>query len=716
MPLTNVQIQPGFNKQITETGAEGQWVDGDFVRFRYGLPEKIGGWEQLLASTIVGAAREQFSWSDLDGRRYSAIGTNKVLVVYYEGSFYDITPLATAITGCTFSTVNTSATVTVNKSAHALEVGDLFTFTSVTPPTGAGYSASDFTTNTFQVVTVPTNDTFTITMASAAGTTVNGSGSAVVNPYVKPGSLAQTYGFGWGTGSWSGGQQLFSTLNGSLNDDTAGTGGSGTSITLASTTGFPTSGTIKVGAEFITYTGVSSNDLTGITRAAAGTRSAHSSGASVQFFTAWGQASLTSTLQIDPASWSLDNFGEQLIATVKNGKSFSWNPINADPNALTTRAVVISNAPTNSVMSLVSDRDRHLIMFGTQTTIGSSATQDKLFIRFSDQEDITDYTPTSVNTAGSIRLDSGTKIVGAVKGKDYTFILTDTSAYVMQFVGPPFTFSIRQVGSNCGAIGQHSIRYVNGAVYWMGESGGFFVYDGTVKSLPCLVEDFVFKTTGDNLGINFDEGESVYAGLNHLYEEITWFYAKSGSNQIDRCVTYNYQDGIWATGSLNRTTWMDASLYSNVYATEFEPTSVPTFPTIQGVTNVNGATIYYQHETGTDQVDSAGARTAIPAFIQSGDFDLNVGGDGQMFMSIRRFIPDFKVLQGNARITINLKRFPAQTAASSPLGPFTINSSTEKVDTRARSRFASLKVENTTTNESWRYGTFRADIQPDGMR
>jgi len=716
MPLTNVQIQPGFNKQITEAGAEGQWVDGDFVRFRYGLPEKIGGWEQLLASTIVGAAREQFSWSDLDGRRYSAIGTNKVLVVYYEGSFYDITPLATAITGCTFTTVNASATVTVNKAAHALEVGDLFTFTSVTPPTGAGYSASDFTTNTFQVVTVPTNDTFTITMASAAGTTVAASGSATLNPYVKPGSLAQTYGFGWGTGSWSGGQQLFSTLNGSLNDDTAGTGGSGTSITLASTTGFPTSGTIKVGAEFISYTGVSSNDLTGITRAAAGTRSAHSSGASVQFFTAWGQASLTSTLAIDPASWSLDNFGEQLIATVKNGKSFSWNPINADPNALTTRAVVISNAPTNSVMSLVSDRDRHLIMFGTQTTIGSSATQDKLFIRFSDQEDITDYTPTSVNTAGSIRLDSGTKIVGAVKGKDYTFILTDTSAYVMQFVGPPFTFSIRQVGSNCGAIGQHSIRYVNGAVYWMGESGGFFVYDGTVKSLPCLVEDFVFKTTGSNLGINFDEGESVYAGLNHLYEEVTWFYAKSGSNQIDRCVTYNYQDGIWATGSLNRTTWMDASLYSNVYATEFEPTSVPTFPTIQGVTNVNGATIYYQHETGTDQVDSAGAATAIPAFIQSGDFDLNVDGDGQMFMSIRRFIPDFKVLQGNARITINLKRFPSQTSTSSPLGPFTINSSTEKVDTRARSRFASLKVENTTTNESWRYGTFRADIQPDGMR
>tara|TARA_Y100000592_G_scaffold2777_1_gene4129 strand:- start:6139 stop:8292 length:2154 start_codon:yes stop_codon:yes gene_type:complete len=716
MPLTNVIIKPGFNKQVTEVGAEGQWVDGDFVRFRYGLPEKIGGWQQLLSNTLVGAAREQFIWADLDGRRYAAIGTNKLLVVYYEGAFYDITPLDTALTSCTFDTVNTSATVSVNKPAHGLEAGDLFTFTSVTPPTGAGYSASDFETNTFEVISVPSSDDFTITMASAAGTTVNGSGSAVVNPYIKPGALGFTYGFGWGTGLWGGGQQLFSTLNGALLDDTAGTGGSGTSITLASTTGFPTSGTIKVGAEFISYTGISSNDLTGITRASAGTRSAHSSGAGVEYFTGWGDASLSQTLTIDPASWSLDNFGQQLIATVKNGRSFSWNPINANSNALTTRAVVISNAPTASVMSMVSDRDRHLLMLGTETTIGSPGTQDKLFIRFSDQENISDYTPTSVNTAGTFRLDSGTKIVGAVKGKDYIFVLTDLAAYVIQFVGPPFTFSIRQVGSNCGAIGQHSIKYVNGAVYWMGEAGGFFVYDGTVKALPCLVEDFVFTTDGDNLGINYQNGESVYAGLYTLYEEVVWFYPKSGSSLIDRCVTYNYQSGAWTTGSLARTTYADANLYDNPYATEFNSTAVPTFPTIQGVTNINGATIYYEHEVGNNQVDAEGNKTAIPAFIQSGDFDLDIEGNGQFFMSMRRFVPDFKLITGNAQVTINLKDFPSNTSVSSPLGPFTITNSTSKVDTRARTRFASLKIANTSTDESWRYGTFRADIQPDGMR
>tara|TARA_R100001015_G_C4634382_1_gene200790 strand:- start:4613 stop:6763 length:2151 start_codon:yes stop_codon:yes gene_type:complete len=716
MPLTNVQIRPGFNKQVTPAGAEGQWTDGDFVRFRYGLPEKIGGWEQITNSTFCGAARDQLQWADLDGRRYAAIGTNKVLLIYFEDSFFDITPLDTAITGATFTTVNTSPTVTVNKIAHGFSPGDLFTFTSVTPPSGAGYSSSDFETNTFQVVTTPSLDTFTITMASNAGTSVSASGAATINPYVKVGPLSQTSGFGWGTAQWGGGSGIITTLNGALLDDTAGTGGSGTSITLTSVVGLPTSGTIKVGAEFISYTGISSNNLTGITRAVAGTRSAHSDGASVEAFTAWGNASLSGGVTLDSASWSLDHFGSKLIATIKNGKTFEWDTVSTTPGALTTRATVVSGAPTTSVMSIVSERDRHLVMLGTETTIGTTTSQDKMFIRFSDQEDISDYAPTSVNTAGTFRIDSGTKIVGAAKGKDYILILTDTSAYVMQFVGPPFTFSIRQVGSNCGAIGQHSIKYVNGAVWWMGQSGGFFVYDGTVKSVPCLVEDFVFTDKGDNLGISYGNGEQVYAGLNSLYEEVSWFYPKSGSALIDRVVTYNYAEQTWTTGSLSRTTWNDATLYDKPYATEFNSTNIPSFPTIQGVTNINGASIYYAHEVGNNQVDSLGAKTAIPAFIQSGDFDLSQGGDGQFFMSMRRFIPDFKLITGDAQVTINLRRFPADTASSSPLGPFTINSTTEKVDTRARSRFASIKVANTSTDQNWRYGTFRADVQPDGMR
>ena len=633
MPLTNVQIRPGFNKQVTETGAEGQWTDGDFVRFRYGLPEKIGGWEQITGSTLVGAVREQLVWADLDGRRYVALGTNKGLFIYYEGAFYDITPLDTSLTGATFDTTDTSATVTVNYTSHGLSAGDLFTFTNVTPPSGAGYVAADFETNTFQVVTAPDANTFTITMAAAATATTSASGSADINPYATVGPLSQTYGYGWGTDTW-------------------GAGG-------------------------------------------------------------WGEASSTSTVALDPGSWSLDHFGQILIATVKNGKTFQWSPINLDPNALTTRATIVSGAPTKSVMSIVSERDRHLIVLGTETVIGDPTKQDKMFIRFSDQEDISDYTPTSVNTAGTFRLDSGVKIVGAAKAKDYILILTDTSAYVMQFVGPPFTFSIRQVGSNCGAIGQHAIKYVNGAVWWMGQAGGFFVYDGTVKAVPCLVEDFVFTNKGSNLGIDYNSGEVVYAGLNHLYSEINWFYPKSGSEEVDRVVSYNYEENVWTTGSMDRTSWADATLYDNPYATKFNATGIPTYPTIQGVTNVNGASTYYAHEVGNNEVSATGVKTAIPAFIQSGDFNL---GEGEVFISMRRFVPDFKLLTGDAQITINLRDYPADGATSSPLGPFTVNSSTDKIDTRARSRFASLKIANTSTDQNWRFGTFRADVQPDGMR
>jgi hypothetical protein len=633
MPLTNVQIRPGFNKQVTETGAEGQWTDGDFVRFRYGLPEKIGGWEEITNSTLVGAVREQLVWADLDGRKYVALGTNKGLFIYYEGAFYDITPLGTALTGATFDTTDTSSTVTVNYTAHNLIAGDLFTFTSVTPPVGAGYVDADFETNTFQVVTAPDANTFTITMAAAATATTSASGSATVNPYINVGPLTQTYGYGWGTDTWGAG--------------------------------------------------------------------------------AWGEASSTSTVVLDPGSWSLDHFGQILIATVKNGKTFQWSPINLEPNALTTRATIVSGAPTRSVMSIVSERDRHLIVLGTETVIGDPTKQDKMFIRFSDQEDISDYTPTSINTAGTFRLDSGVKIIGAAKAKDYILILTDTSAYVMQFVGPPFTFSIRQVGSNCGAIGQHAIKYVNGAVWWMGQAGGFFVYDGTVKALPCLVEDFVFTNKGNNLGINYNAGEIVYAGLNHLYSEINWFYPKSGSEEVDRVVSYNYEENVWITGSMDRTSWADATLYDNPYATKFNTTGTPTYPTIQGVTNVNGASTYYAHEIGNNEVSATGVKTAIPAFIQSGDFNL---GEGEVFISMRRFVPDFKLLTGDAQITINLRDYPADGAISSPLGPFTVNSSTDKIDTRARSRFASLKIANTSTDQNWRFGTFRADVQPDGMR
>ena len=371
----------------------------------------------------------------------------------------------------------------------------------------------------------------------------------------------------------------------------------------------------------------------------------------------------------------------------------------------------MSNAPTATRLTLVSDRDRHLFHFGTETTVGTPSTQDPMFIRWSQQENYTIYTPTATNTAGTFRLDTGNKIVGAINAKDYVLALTDRAAYVIQYIGPPYTFSVRQVGTNCGLIGQHAVSFSNGKVFWMSQEGGFFVFDGTVKSLPCLVEDFVFNTDGTNLGINYDSSETIYSSHNSLYSEVNWFYPKFGSTQIDRCVTYNFAENVWTTSSLPRTTYVDQGVFNLPYATEYNATQIPTFP-IQGITGTAGASTYYSHETGTDQI-LAGVTSAIPAYIRSGDMDIE---DGEIFSSVRRFIPDYKYITGNSKITVFLNDYPNNTATSSPLGPFTVSSTTDKVDTRARGRLISFKIENDSTGETWRYGTLRVDAQPDGRR
>jgi len=642
MALTKIPFRPGFNKQITDTQAENVWVNGDNVRFRYGQPEKIGGWLQVNANTLIGVARAQHVFTDLDGRKYTAIGTNRCLYIYYSGDLYDITPIdpARQQTGADITTTNGSTTVTITTtSSHNLQIGDIVTFENAGSFTGGqtDYTATDFDDVLFEVKTIPTATTFTIEMPTTeTGTGATNDGTLDPLPYIDIGGLNQTLGFGWGAGRW--GQST------------------------------------------------------------------------------WGTARESSDTNIDPGFWSLDNFGQILITTVHNGKTFKWNPITIDGAALSTRAVIVPNNPTKSVMTIVSDRDRHLIHLGTETTIGSPSTQDKMFIRFSDQEDIEDYQPTSVNTAGTFRIDSGSDIRGAVKGKDYTFIGTDTSAYIMQFVGPPFTFSIRQIGSNCGVLGQNAMVFVDTTVYWMSDEGGFFVYDGSVKKMPCLVEDFVFKTTGNNPGLNFNAGQQVYAAHNSLFNEIIWFYPDASSQFANRMVVYNYQEGTWTTGTLARTSYTDKSVFDKPYATKFEQNVAPSFPVVNGITSSQGRTLYYEHETGVNEVDANGNKTAIAAFIESGDFDLDSQGDGEFFIKIRRFIPDFKVLNGNAKVTLDLRDFPNDTASSSPLGPFTVTSTTDKIDTRARARLAALKIENDSTDENWRLGLFRVDIQPDGRR
>jgi hypothetical protein len=642
--LLDFKFFPGIDKQNTEVGAEQRWVDCDNVRFRYGLPEKVGGWASLVTDTMVGVARREFAFVDLAGNRYIAIGTDKFLIIYFEGQLYDVTPLKATLSSATIATTDTSAVCNITTGTnHNLSSGDIVLLDNVTLPGGTGYTDADFEDKLFQVTGIVSVTEFTITQSSAATATVATGGSIDVKPYEPVGPAEQSYGYGWGIDTW----------------------GSG----------------------------------------------------------AWGEAAAASDVSLEPGLWSLSNFGQVLVATIANGKTFTWNA--GDAARLTTRASTTTsgfqttNNPTATRVTLVSPTTRHLIHLGTETTIGTSSTQDDMFIRFSDQEDINDYTVTAINSAGTQRLQDGTKIMGALKAKETILIWTDNALYTMKFIGAPFTFGFEQVGTNCGLIGKNAAVEIDGVAYWM-STNGFFAFDGTVKSLPCTVEDYVYDQADTT------KGQQVYAGLNNQFTEVTWYYTSQGSDYNDQYVVFNYgeplQGGVWYIGTEARTSWIDATVYPNPVATKFNSSNTGTFPVIIGQSGL-GQTVLFEHEVGTDQVNPDGSTTTITSYVQSYDYDLQQAQRGQtyaiagdVFLAVRRFLPDFKNLQGNALVTLAVKRYPQDTQTTSTLSPFTITSSTTKKDTRARGRFVNIKIENNAASESWRFGTFRLDIQPDGRR
>ena len=647
MALIDFKVLPGIDKQNTDSGAEFRWIDSDNVRFRYSLPEKVGGWSSLVTDTIVGVTRKMHAFVDLNGNRYVAIGTDKFLLLYFEGQLFDITPLKTTLTSATIATTNGSPTCTITKNSHNLNVGDIIQLDNVTLPGGTGYTASQFEDKNFQIITKTTN-TFTITQSSNAGATVSTGGSLSIKPYEPVGPAAQSYGYGWGIDTWGAGN--------------------------------------------------------------------------------WGEAASASDVSLEPGLWSLDNFGEVLIATIANGKTFTWNAGAASATSnrasTTTTNFATGSNPTASRLTLVSPTTRHLCHFGTETTIGNTGTQDDMFIRFSDQEDINDYAATSINKAGDFRLQDGTKIIGALKAKESILVWTDNALYTMKFVGAPFTFGFEQVGTNCGLIGKNAAIEIDGVAFWMSPNG-FFMFDGTVKSLPCSVEDFVYDS------IDTTKGQQVTAGLNNLFTEVTWYYPSTNSEYNNKYVVFNYGEqmkgGVWYIGTEARTSWIDAVVYPKPFATKFDINSTGTFPVVIGQTGL-GQTTLFEHEVGTDQVNPDGTTTTVTSFVKSYDFDLeqrsrSARGQpagpsiaGEVFLSMRRFVPDFKTLQGNAKVTLAVKRYPQQSETATSLSPFTITPTTDKKDTRARGRFVNVKIENDSVSESWRFGTFKIDIQADGRR
>ena len=644
--LTEIKFAPGIDKQDTSVGAAGRWVDSDNVRFRYGLPEKVGGWQSLLNESIVGVVRKQHAFVDNDGNRYVALGTDKFLLLYFEGGLYDITPLKTALTSATLATTDASPICSITTGTdHNLSLGDIILLDNVTLPVGTGYVDADFEDKLFQVTSITSNTVFTITQTTNATATVATGGSIDVVPYEQVGPAAQTYGYGFGVGPYG------STIGG----------------------------------------------------------------------TEWGNAVNAASVVLEPGLWSLSNFGQVLVATIANGKTFTWD--SAIAARLTTRASTTTsgfqttNNPTATRVTLISPTTRHLIHLGTETTIGDPSTQDDMFIRFSIDENINEYTPEATNTAGTQRIQDGTKIIGALVAKENILVWTDNALYTMKFVGAPFTFGFEQVGTNCGLIGKNSAIEIDGVAYWMGNNG-FFSFDGTVNTLPCSVEDYVYDD------IDTTKGQQVNAGINNLFTEVVWWYPTAGSEFNNRYVVFNYGQsngqlpmGNWYTGvNVNsiRTSWIDSLVYPKPYATAYNSSNDGTFPVVIGQSGL-GASVFFEQETGTDQVNPNGSTTILTSFVQSFDFSLQAN-QSEIFLAMRRFLPNFKVLTGNNQVTIGVSDYPSDSVAATRLSPFTIDATTDKVDTRARGRYASIKIENINLGETWRFGTFQVDLQPDGRR
>ena len=617
MPLTKLQVAPGIDKQNTEYGAEGRWVDSDNVRFRYGQPEKIGGWTKVTSDALLGATRAILTWSDLSGVNHAMYGTNKKLYAYSENSYGDITPTRGTGSITQFATTSGSTTVTVTDADHGALVGDHVTISSVSGAIGGLTQAN--LQNEFEIQTA-TDDTYTIVAPAAASSSATGA-TATATYQINSGPATSIYGYGWGAGTWS--RSTWDTTREGL------TGAEG--VLLQST------------------------------------------------------------------KWSLDNWGEDVLIQKFDGSIYYWDT-SAGLSSNLAATTNVSSAPTKSRFMMVSGDDRHVICFGTETTIGTKSTQDNMFIRWSDQETVNTWTPSATNTAGSQRLTSGNKINAAVRSRGAVLIWTDLALYQMQFIGAPFTFGFKQLGSNCGAVGINAAVDIGGISFWMGNDS-FFQFDGAVKKIPCSVQDYVFDDINNNaIG-------DVFCAANTDFNEVMWFYPSGNSLQIDRHVTYNYAENLWYTGSLARSTWADRGVYSNPYATEYDSTdSTATISTIYG--NKDGRTFVYAQEDG---VNAAGG--AMTAYIESGDIDI---ADGDQFMSISRFIPDFKNQVGNVDVTVKSRSYPTTTQTTH--GPYEVSTSTTKQDTRIRGRQLALRVSSDATDDNWRYGTVRFDGKPDGMR
>ena len=629
MPLQKFLFNPGINKEGTAYTAEGGWFDGNLVRFRKGLPEKIGGWAKNSLNAYLGTGRKLHAWVNLQGTKFLGIGTRVKLYIQEGDAFYDITPLrsTTSAGDVTFSATNGSSTITATDTSHGAMAGDFVTFSGASS-LGGNVTAAVLNQE-YEIATVPTANTYTFTAKDTSGTTVTANasdsgngGSSVVGAYqINIGLDTYVQGSGWGSGTWG-----------------EGTFGSVSAL------------------------------------------------------------SASSQLRL----WSIDNFGEDMLSCARAGNIFFWD--NTDTVSVRAKALEdLSGAnlpPTVGLQVLVSDIDRHAIVLGADpiNTDGTARTSviDPLLIAFCDQENILDWEPKSTNTAGSLRLSSGSQIIGGIRARQEVLIWTDTSLYSLQFIGPPLTFGLNLINEGVGLIGPNAAVNSPAGIFWM-DRKGFYVYNGSVQNIPCSVQSYVFDD------INEEQNFQFFGFLNRQFNEVGWFYSSSDSNLPNRYAVFNYVDNVWSIGQLDRTAWIDEGIENN--------------PRAAGEASSNY--YIYDHETGND----ADGSPMTNVYIESGDFDI---GEGEEFQFIRRMIPDVKFTgTGGSGQQINTvlktRNYPGDSLATDTTSAFT--ATTTKIDMRARARQAVVRFESdddaaegVQLGVGFRVGGTRLDLRPNGRR
>lgn len=691
MPLKKLTFTPGIQHDGSRYASSGSWSDVDKVRFRSGAPEKIGGWQKATSLPFQGVCRSLTPFTDLQNNYFLGVGTHLKYYLERGGTYNDITPIRTTLTPSNpFTTVNGSPTVTVTIFSHGAAQNDFVTFSGASAVGGLTLNGE------YQIASVVNSSVFTITAASNATSNATGGGTVTAAFQIQTGLDSTLYGNGWGAGAW-GGITGSASFTGSI---------SGTTLTVSAVA----SGTLAVG-QLIVGAGVSASppgsNATYITALGTGTggvgtytvsvsQTVSSTALTAYSGTGWGAAATSLTTGQKLRVWSADNFGQDLVINPRDSAIYYWS----NASGLGVRAVLLSSlagasdVPAVARQIMVTDQDRKVLAFGCSDIV--SGLQDRLLVRWSDTENPVDWTPTELNSAGGIRIPTGSEFMAALETRQEILVWTDAAVHSMRYIGAPFEYSITQIGLT-SLLSPNGVAAANDMVFWMG-TNGFYAYNGRIAGLPCSVKDYVFNN------INYDQAEKITAGSNMAFNEVWWFYPSANSSENDRYVVYNYNENVWFVGSLVRTVWIDRGI-------EDYPRSASTDGYI------------YFHELGQDD-GSVNPFASITAYIESAPFEI---GEGEQFGFAWRMIPDVTFRDSssaNPSVNFILKTQDysggnfKQTANNNTVRTATlpIEQFTDQTYFRLRGRMMSLRVESTAIGVAWRLGVPRVDVRTDGRR